>query len=100
MAAQRRCGWEVVAVGIDSQVFRYPLRIGDHVVLRAAVNYVSWFSMEVGVQVTCEDPYSGEQTIATIAHLILVALDENKKPMPAPAAKPQTPLEKKRYEDA
>jgi acyl-CoA hydrolase len=100
MTAQRHCGREVVAVGIDSQVFRHPIRIGDHVVLRATVNYVSRFSMEVGVQVICEDPYGGEQTIATAVHLTLVALDENKKPMPAPPAKPQTPLEKKRCEDA
>jgi acyl-CoA hydrolase len=100
MAAQRHCGREVVTAGIDSLVFRHPIRIGDHVVLRAAVNYVSRSSMEVGVQVVCEDPYSGEQTVATTAHLTLVALDENKKPTPAPPVLPQTPAEKKRYEDA
>jgi acyl-CoA hydrolase len=100
MAAQRHCGREVVTAGIDSLVFRRPIRIGDHVVLRAAVNYVSRSSMEVGVQVIREDPYSGEQTVATTAHLTLVALDENKKPTAAPPVLPQTPLEKKRYEDA
>jgi acyl-CoA hydrolase len=100
MAAQRHCGREVVTAGIDSLVFRHPIRIGDHVVLRAAVNYVSRSSMEVGVQVIREDPYSGEQTVATTAHLTLVALDENRKPAPAPPVLPQTPLEKKRYEDA
>jgi acyl-CoA hydrolase len=100
MAAQRHCGREVVTAGIDSLVFRHPIRIGDHVVLRAAVNYVSRSSMEVGVQVTREDPYSGEQTVATTAHLTLVALDENRRPTPAPSVLPQTPAEKKRYEDA
>ncbi len=100
MAAQRHCGKEVVTAGIDSLSFKEPIRIGDHVVLRASVNYVSRSSMEVGVQVTREDPYSGEQTTATTAHLTFVALDENKKPTPAPEVLPETEQEKKRYEHA
>ena len=100
MAGQRHCGTEVVTAGIDSLVFRHPIRIGDHVVLKAAVNYVSRSSMEVGVQVVREDPYSGEQIVATTAHLTLVALDEHKRPIPAPPLLPQTPQEKARYESA
>jgi acyl-CoA hydrolase len=56
--------------------------------------------MEVGVQVTREDPYSGQKAIATTAHLTFVALDENKKPTPAPPILPQTQEEKRRYENA
>ena len=100
MAAQRHCGREVVTAGIDSLSFKEPIRIGDHVVLRAAVNYVSRSSMEVGVQVTREDPYNEEKVIATTAHLTFVALDENKKPSPAPPILPETEQEKKRYEHA
>jgi acyl-CoA hydrolase len=100
MAAQRHCGREVVTAGIDSLIFRHPVHIGDHVVLRAAVNYVSRSSLEVGVQVIREDPYSGAQIVATTAHLTLVALDENKKPSPVPPLVPQTPEEKRRFEEA
>ncbi len=100
MAAQRHCGREVVTAGIDSLVFRQPIRIGDHVILRAAVNYVSRSSMEVGVQVIREDPYSGEQVMATTAHLTLVALDESKRPTPAPPLRPETEEEERRYENA
>ncbi len=100
MAAQRHCGKEVVTAGIDSLVFREPIRIGDHVVLRASVNYVSRSSMEVGVQVTREDPYTGEHAIATTAYLTFVALDHNKKPTPAPPVVPETDQEKRRYENA
>jgi len=100
MAGQRHCGREVVTAGIDSLVFRHPIRIGDHVVLKATVNYVSRSSMEVGVQVIREDPYSGEQIMATTAHLTLVALDEHKRPVFAPPLLPQTPQEKARYESA
>jgi len=100
MAAQRHCGREVVTAGIDSLAFKEPVCIGDHVVLRASVNYVSRSSMEVGVRVTREDPYTGEQVIATTAHLTFVALDENKKPTPAPPILPETDQEKRRYEHA
>jgi acyl-CoA hydrolase len=100
MAAQRHCGREVVTAGIDSLVFRQPIRIGDHVILKAAVNYVSRSSMEVGVRVIREDPYSGEQVLATTAHLMLVALDENKRPAAVPPLLPQTPEEQLRFENA
>ncbi len=100
MTAQRHCGKEVVTAGIDSLVFKEPIRIGDHVVLKAAVNYVSRSSMEVGVRVTREDPYSGEQVTATTAYLTFVALDNNKKPTAAPPIVPETDEEKRRYENA
>ena len=100
MTAQRHCGKEVVTAGIDSLVFKEPIRIGDHIVLRASINYVSRSSMEVGVQVTREDPYNGQKVIATTAYMTFVALDENKRPSPAPPIIPQTKAEKRRYEDA
>ncbi|HUV65907.1 MAG TPA: acyl-CoA thioesterase, partial [Sedimentisphaerales bacterium] len=100
MTAQRHCGNEVVTAGIDSLIFKEPIRIGDHVVLRAAINYVSRSSMEVGVQVTREDPYTGEKVVATTAHLTFVALDQNKKPTPVPPIVPETDEEKQRYENA
>jgi len=56
--------------------------------------------MEVGVLVTREDPYTGEQAVATTAHLTFVALDKNKKPSPAPPILPDTDEEKRRYEHA
>jgi len=100
MAAQRHCGREVVTAGIDSLAFKEPIHIGDHVLLRAAVNYVSRSSMEVGVRVTREDPYTGRHVVATSAHLTFVALDENKKPTPAPPIQPKTDAEKRRHANA
>jgi len=100
MVAQRHSGKEVVTAGIDSLVFKEPVRIGDQVVLKASINYVGRSSMEVGVQVGREDPYGGNRVIATTAHLTFVALDENKKPTAVPPILPQTEQEKKRYENA
>ena len=100
MAAERHCGTEVVTAGIDSLSFKAPIRIGDHVVLEAAVNYVSRSSMEVGVRVTRENPTTGDSQLATTAHLTLVALDNNKRPVAAPPLMPETDEEKRRYENA
>lgn len=100
MVAQRHCGKEVVTAGIDSLVFKEPIRIGDHVVLKASINYVGRSSMEVGVQVSREDPYGGNRVIATKAHLTFVALDENKRPTAVAPILPETEQEKRRYENA
>jgi acyl-CoA hydrolase len=100
MAAQRHAGCEVVTAGIDSLVFKEPIRIGDHVTLKACVNYVSHSSMEVGVQVVKEDPYTGQKVLATSAFLTFVALDENKKPTAAPPLLLETKEEKRRYKNA
>ena len=100
MAAQRHCGKEVVTASIDSISFKEPIHVGDHVVLKACVNYVGHTSMEVGVRVVREDPYTAKQVIATTAHLTFVAIDKDKRPCPAPPISPQTADEKRRYENA
>ena len=100
MAAQRHCGKEVVTASIDSLSFKEPINVGDHVVLKACVNYAGRTSMEVGVRVIREDPYSAKQIIATTAHLTFVALDKDKHPCPVAAILPETAEEKRRYENA
>ncbi len=100
MAAQRHCGKEVVTASIDSISFRQPINVGDHVILKACVNYAGRTSMEVGVRVIREDPYTGKQIIATSAHLTFVALDSDKRPTPVPPIFPETPDEKRRYANA
>jgi acyl-CoA hydrolase len=100
MVAQRHCGHEVVTVGIDQISFLAPIHIGDHVVLKASVNYVGYTSMEVGVLVTKENPHTGETVRATTAYLTLVGIDANKRPTPIPPLRPETPDELRRYENA
>jgi len=100
MAAQRHCGKEVVTASIDSLSFKEPIRVGDHIVLKASVNYVGRTSMEVGVRVIREDPYSTKQIIATTAHLTFVAIGKDKRPCPVIPVLPETADEKRRYENA
>lgn len=100
MSAQRHAGKETVTASIDSIVFKEPIYVGDQVVLKASVNYVGRTSMEVGVQVTREDPIANDSVIATTAHLTMVALGQDKKPVAVPPISPQTDDEKRRYENA
>jgi acyl-CoA hydrolase len=100
MVAQRHCGRRVVTVSIDRLSFLAPIHIGEHVLLRASANYVGHTSMEVGVQVLKEKPYTGDQVRATTAYLTFVALDEYEKPIVIPALRPQTPDEIRRFENA
>ncbi|AQT67717.1 putative acyl-CoA thioester hydrolase [Anaerohalosphaera lusitana] len=100
MAAQRHARTEVVTASIDQIQFRQPINIGDHVLLKASVNYVGRTSMEVGVKVTKENPYTGNSTVATTAHLTFVALDEKHRPTVIPPLEPATDDEKRRFANA
>lgn len=100
MTAERHASREVVTVNIDSISFRQPIYVGDHVVLEASVNYVGRTSMEIGVQVSRQNPVTNESILATTAHLTFVALDENKKPIVVAPIIPETDDEKRRYENA
>jgi acyl-CoA hydrolase len=100
MAAQRHSSKQVVTASIDSIIFKQPIHIGDHVILKASVNYAGHTSMEVGVRVIREHPYTNEQIIATTAHLTFVAVDENDHPTSVPPIQPETDDEKRRYANA
>jgi acyl-CoA hydrolase len=100
MAAQRHCGMDVVTAGIDSLAFENPVRIGEHVVLMASVNYVGKTSMEVGVKVLIENLATGQKSIATRAYLTFVAVDKKHRPVAAPPLRPETEDEKRRWDNA
>lgn len=100
MVAQRHCGKESVTASVDRLTFITPINVGDHVVLKGSVNYAGKSSMEIGVQVTKEDPYNNKVVRATTAYLTFVALDANKRPSQVPRLLPQTSDETRRFENA
>lgn len=100
MAAERHCGHEAVTVSIDKISFRAPINIGDHVVLKAAVNYVGKTSMEIGVQVTKENPHTGEKWVTTTAYLTFVGVGKDKKPVKISDLIPETEDEIRRFKNA
>ena len=100
LACMRHAQRRVVTVAIDQMVFRQPIRIGDLVILNAEVTYAGRTSLEAEVQVTAENPVTGERTHTNTAYLVYVALDKNGHPAPVPALYAETDEEKIRMQQA
>ena len=100
LACMRHAQRRVVTVAIDQMVFRQPIRIGDLVILNAEVTYAGRSSMEAEVQVTAENPVTGERTHTNTAYLVYVAMDEKGQAVPVPALFAETDEEKQRMQGA
>lgn len=100
VSAIRHARKPVVTASIDQLHFHAPIKIGEFVIIKAQVNYTGRTSMEVGVTMESENPLTGEHRATTSGYLTFVALDEQGKPSPVPPVIPETPEEKRRYEEA
>ena len=100
LAAMRHARLPVVTASVDHMTFLHPVHIGQLLTLKSSVNRVFRTSMEVGVKVLVEDLTTGEVRHTSSAYLTFVALDKDGKPTPIPPVIPETPDEKRRYEEA
>jgi uncharacterized protein (TIGR00369 family) len=100
LACMRHAQHRVVTVAIDSMVFRQPIRIGDLVILNAEVTYTGSTSMEAEVQVTAENPITGERTHTNTAYVVYVALDDEGNPVQVPPLKAETDEQIRRMQSA
>jgi len=100
MSAVRHCRKPVVTASVDSLDFRYPIKIGHMILLRASVNYTHDTSMEIGVRVESEDPLTGKRFHTSSAYLTFVALDEKGRPTKVPDIEPESEIEIKRHKAA
>jgi uncharacterized protein (TIGR00369 family) len=99
-AAIRHSGRICVTAAIDHLDFLNAVHLGDMVVLKSSVHYAHRSSMEVGVRIEAERLQTGERKHVASAKFIFVALDDTCKPVSVPPVIPQTPEEKRRYEEA
>jgi acyl-CoA hydrolase len=100
MAAMRHARGPVVTVSIDQLTFLAPIRIGHMALLSAQVNAVFNTSMEIGVEVSSEDPMTGERRKCCDAFLTFVALGPDRRPVPVPPLLVETEEERRRERDA
>lgn len=100
MAAMRHSRHVVVTASVDQMHFIHPVRIGNWVRLRSAVNRVFRTSMEVGVKVWVENTIAGTHRHVGSAYLTFVAVDSQGRRVPVPRLQPESDEEKRRYEDA
>ncbi len=100
IAAHRHSRSPVVTVAVDNLDFRYPIRVGELVVLRAHITRAFRTSMEVEVKVYREDYLTGHRQQTNSAFVTYVALDPSGKPQEVPPLIPHTREEKRRYREA
>lgn len=100
IAAHRHSRSAVVTVSVDNLDFVHPIRVGQLIVLQAAVTRAFHTSLEVAVKVHCEDPLTGERRQTSSAFVTYVALDENGQPKAMPPVIPKTVEERRRYREA
>src|SRR5215831_15640219 len=99
VVAERHSERICVTASVDSMHFLAPARRGDILIVRAAINR-SWnSSMEIGVKVLAEHYKTGESVHILSAYFTFVAVDEYLHPVPVPQVVPETPLEKRRFEE-
>src|SRR6266481_4684429 len=90
----------VMTACVDALDFYAPISTHEVVTFKAALNYVGSSSLEVGVKVLTEVPWSGEVRHACTAYLTFVHLGPDLRPRPCPRFVPETPGEKRRWVEA
>lgn len=100
LAAIKHAGRRVVTAGIDRMTFLTPVSVGELLSCTATVNAVWRTSMEVGVRVEAENPYTRERRHTSTAYLTVVALDDEGRPCPAPPVLAESEDEQRRRREA
>lgn len=85
IAAHRWCRKKVVTAHMSAVDFKYPIAVGAIVELVARVVATGRTSMTVSVDVWLEPFESDDRILAVEGTFIMIALDENDKPVPVPS---------------
>ena len=89
IVAKRHCGGNVTTASVDNLTFLNGAYQNDMIVIRGKLTWVGNTSMEVCVDTYVEN-LSGYRHRINNAHFMMVALDENDKPMRVPGLILQT----------
>ncbi len=100
IAAHRHCRSLMVTASVDNLDFVHPIRVGQLIVLHAFVTRAFNTSLEVEVNVFCEDTLTGERRQTSSAFVTYVSVDRDGKPQKLPPLIPVTAEEKRRYREA
>jgi acyl-CoA hydrolase len=93
----------VMTACLDAMDFYAPIFTHEVVVFKAALNWVGTSSLEVGVKALAETPWTGEVRHACTAFLTFVHLapgPEGLRSAPCRPFTPETPVERRRWEEA
>jgi acyl-CoA hydrolase len=95
--ASRYAGLYVVTLNVDQVMFRQPVHVGELVTFLASVNHTGTSSMEIGIKVIAEGIRTRVVRHVNSCFFTMVAVDENRKPVPVTPWTPVTPDERRRF---
>lgn len=100
ISAHRHCKRVVVTASVNHVEFRKSIELGSIVTMEAKVTRAFNSSMEIFIDVYVENPITGKQVKSNEAIYTFVAVDQNGSTIAVPPIKPETELEKQRYDAA
>ncbi len=100
IAARRHSRRIVVTASVNHVAFNKAIPLGSVVTVEAKVSRAFKTSMEIYIDVWIEDRVSGDRTKANEAIYTFVAVDDTGHPVKIPPLKPETELEKLRFDGA
>jgi acyl-CoA hydrolase len=98
--SMRYCRGLVMTACLDAMDFYSPIHTHEVVIFQACLNHVGTSSLEVGVTVLAEKPWTGEVREACRAFLTYVHLGSDLRPRPCSPFTPQTQAEQRLWEAA
>lgn len=99
VTARRHSGKNVTTVSVDRLTFHAPAYANDTVVLTGEIVYVGRTSMEIRVCVYIE-ALSGQRDLINEARFVMVALDEEERPVEVPGLLLETEEQQKQWDEA
>src|SRR6266849_6493967 len=98
--SMRYCRGFVMTACLDALDFYSPISSNEVVTFKAGLNHVGTSSLEVGVKVLTEVPWTGEVRHACTAYLSYVHLGPDMRPRPCPIYEPAGLAERRRWQEA
>ena len=99
VTARRHSGCHVTTASVKELNFRAPAHGDDTLVLTGEVVYVGRTSMEILVSVYIEE-LNGEEKLINEAHFVMVAIDENERPVEVPGLLLETEEQRLKWMEA
>lgn len=97
LVSMRHCERDVTTAAVDNLNFKSKASINDIVVLRGKVTYVGSTSMEIRVDTYAENK-QGVRKMINRAYVVMVAVDENHRPIEVPGLIVESESEKAEWE--
>jgi acyl-CoA hydrolase len=100
IACHRHTRSLLVTAAVDGLQFLHPIKVGDLIILQAAVTAVWSTSLEVEVMVYSEETLTGVRRMTSRAFLTFVAIDRGGQRLPVPGLILETAAERQRAAEA